>query len=70
MACIVQNAVEQLKGRVENCLDSAGIKVDDIPGVQDVFRADSHECNPFHGIRSKTEQQHYFRDNFGLVVSS
>lgn len=67
--CIVQNAVEQLKGRVENCLDSAGIKLDDIPGLEDVFRADSHECNPFHGIRSKTEQQRYFRDNFGLLVS-
>lgn len=68
--CIVKNAVEQLKLRVENCLDSAEIRFNDIPGLEDVFKADSPECNPFNGLQTKTEQKRYFRENFGLVVSS
>ena len=67
--CIVKNSIEQLKNGVRKCLDNVGMLLDDIPGLEDMFRPDSNESNPFNGLQTKTEQKRYFQDNFGLVVS-
>ncbi|XP_028416938.1 uncharacterized protein LOC114541149 [Dendronephthya gigantea] len=64
---IVKNSIEQLKNRVTKCLDNVGMLLGDIPGLENMFRQDSNESNPFNGLQTKTEQKCYFRDNFGLV---
>jgi hypothetical protein len=45
------------------------VLLDDIPELENMFRPDSNESNPFNGLQTKTEQKRYFQDNFGLVVS-
>lgn len=66
--CIVKNTVEQLQMQVKDSLDNAGIQLNDIPGLKQIFMPDSTVCNPFNGLRGKTEQTRYFRENFRLVV--
>ncbi|XP_028418106.1 uncharacterized protein LOC114543223 [Dendronephthya gigantea] len=46
---------------------NVGMLLGDIPGLENMFRQDSNESNPFNGLQTKTEQKCYFRDNFGLV---
>jgi hypothetical protein len=66
---IVRNSIELLKMGVANRLDSAGIRFDAVPGLEDLFKDDSPVNNPFSGLQGKRKQTNYYRENFGLVVS-
>ena len=50
---IVKTTVESLKCKVKNCLESTNLQFEDIPGLKEIFRADSPESNPFSGMESK-----------------
>jgi hypothetical protein len=65
---LVQSFVERVEDKVKDCLQNAGIVFEDIPGMKDIFSPDNEMTNPFTGLKTKTEQKHYFQDHFGLVV--
>ena len=52
------------------CLDDAGISLDSIPGLEQLFTDDHPISNPFQHVSTKHKQEAYFKVNFGLVVSS
>ena len=67
---LVQSCVEQIHGKVKDCLNNAGIELENVPGLQEVFRPENEIANPFNGLTTKLEQKQYFQENFGLVVSA
>ena len=67
---LVRNTVERVKKGVEMCLDDAGISLDSIPGLEQLFTDDHPISNPFQHVSTKHKQEAYFKVNFGLVVSS
>lgn len=66
---LVQSCVEQIHGKVKDCLNNAGIELENVPGLQEVFKPDNEIANPFSGLKTNMEQKQYFQENFGLVVS-
>jgi hypothetical protein len=66
---IVKNTIDLLRMGVANRLDSAGIQFCAVPGLQELFEDDNPLSKPFDGLRGKTQQIRYFKENFGLVVS-
>ena len=66
---LVQSCVEQINGKVKDCLNNAGIELENVPGLLEVFKPDNEIANPFEGLKTKMEKKQYFQENFGLVVS-
>lgn len=66
---IVQNTVELVKLGVQNKLDSAGLNVDAVPGLSELFEDDNPLSNPFAHVNTQDKQSSYYKENFGLVVS-
>ena len=67
---LVQSCVEQIHGKVKDCLNNAGIELENVPGLQEVFRLENEIANPLNGLTTKMEQKQYFQENLGLVVSA
>lgn len=67
---LVRNTVEKVRKGVEECLEDAGILLDSIPGLQQLFKDDHPISNPLQHVSTKHKQASYFKVNFGLVVSS
>jgi hypothetical protein len=66
---LVRNTVELIRDEVANRLDSAGIRFDAVPGLNDLFQENHSISNPFSHILTKSKQSAFYRENFGLVVS-
>ena len=66
---IAQTSVDLLRSGVTNCLQKAGIYIDTIPGLNDLFEQDNPISNPFKGIDKEPLQYKYYKEEFSLVVS-
>lgn len=67
---LVRNTVELIRDQVSNRLDSAGIRFDAVPGLEELFKEDHSNSNPFGHISTKSKQSSFYKENFGLVVSN
>lgn len=65
---IVDNSVELLKSGLEQCLNNAGLRKEDIPGVTELFDDASKIRKPFEGCHNEASQLQYYKNNLGLVV--
>ena len=67
---IVQKSIEVLKLGVKDKLNTAGLDFECIPGLGDLFEEVNISLNPFQNIEKESQQYKYYKENFGLVVSS
>ena len=67
---IVQKSIEVLKLGVKDKLNTAGLDFECIPGLGDLFEVANISLNPFQNIEKESQQYKYYKENFGLVVSS
>lgn len=67
---IAQASVDLLRSGVSNCLLKAGINIETIPGLNDLFEQDNRISNPFRGIDKEPLQYKYYKEEFSLVVSN
>ena len=63
---IFTHTVERLEAGVRAKLASAGVEIDSIEGLEGLF---SDVPNPFDGLGTRYQQEKYFHDMLGLVVS-
>ena len=66
---VTQTSIDLLKAGVTNCLHKAGINVDTLPELQDLFDENNPISNPFNGIDKESLQYKYYKEKFNLVVS-
>lgn len=66
---LVRTTVKAIRDGLQNCLDGAGIALDAVPGIEDLFTEHNHFSNPFEHVSTKCKQASYFKEQFGLVVS-
>jgi len=67
---LVKNTVEILKMGVQNRLDSAGLRFDAVPGLDELFKDDHPISSPFCHVNTEHKQAAYFKENFNLVVGT
>ena len=67
---LVKNTVEILKMGVQNRLDSAGLRFDAVPGLDELFKDDHPISSPFCHVNTEHKQAAYFKENFNLVVGN
>ena len=65
---LVKDTVEILNMGVQNRLDSAGLRFDAVPGLEELFEDDHQISNPFRHVNTEHKQAAYFKENFNLVV--
>lgn len=63
------STVLELGEAVKLRLASAGINIKDIPGLQDLFTASSHLCQPFEGLLTYHHQLKFYSSNLKFIVS-
>ena len=66
---LVKNTVEILKMGVQNRLDSAGLRFDAVPGLDELFKDDHPISSPLCHVNTEHKQAAYFKENFNLVVA-
>lgn len=66
---LVRNTVESVGTSVQECLSKAGIQIERVPGLQEIFSANNPTSNPFEHVLTKHKQMRFFNDEFGLIVS-
>lgn len=64
---LFSHTVKRLQARVKAKLATAGIDVDGIEGLQEVFQ---DVPNPFDGLQTRHMQEKYYHESLGLVVSN
>ena len=52
---LIQKSVEQVRDKVKDCLNNAGMQLDDIVGLKEIFSPENAIANPFTGLKTKTE---------------
>ena len=62
--------VSQLGTQVSSLLREAGIKMDDIPGLDELFQPGSSYCQPFYQLEIQHWQLTFYTSHFNYVVSS
>ena len=67
---LVKNTVEILKMGVQNRLDSAGLRFDAVPGLDELFKDDHPISSPLCHVNTEHKQAAYFKENFNLVVGN
>lgn len=67
---LVRTTVETVGNCVRECLNSAGVQFDTIPGLQGLFEANNPVSNPFEHVSTKYKQISFFKEEFGLIVST
>lgn len=60
----------QLGQQASSLLRDAGIKMDDIPGLNELFQEGSPYCQPFSQLETQHRQLSFYRSHFNYVVSS
>ena len=66
---IVENSVDVLHSGVQQCLENAGLRLDNIPGIAELFEESSCIRKPFQGCLNEASQLQYYKNNLGMVVS-
>ena len=66
---VVENSVDVLHSGVQQCLQNAGLQLDDIPGIAELFKESSSIRKPFQGCHNEASQLQYYKNNLGMVVS-
>ena len=66
---LVERTVLDIRRQVECALQNSQIDANSIPALTHIFD-EEYLLNPFSGIQSEYLQMKYFRDTFGLIVSS
>ena len=66
---VTQTSIDLLKAGVTNCLQKAGVNVETLPGLQDLFDESNPIFHPFDGIDKESLQYKYYKEKFNLVVS-
>lgn len=61
--------VSQLGMQVSSLLRDAGIKTDDIPGLDELFQPGSSYCQPFYKLETQHRQLTFYTSHFNYVVS-
>lgn len=67
---LVRNTVEIIRKQVEDRLENVGMRIDAVPGLNELFHEDHSNSNPFKHVSTKSKQITFYRENFGLVVST
>ena len=66
--CTVNGSV--LGGAVDSVLQSAGLKMEEIPGLRELFAPSSPYCRPFDGLDTYHRQLAFYKSHLKFVVSS
>lgn len=61
--------VMQIRDVVKARLSSAGVEIESITGLSEIFAEDSEFCQPFHNLDTYYRQLAFYRAHFSLVVS-
>ena len=67
---LVRGTVKAIKSGLQGCLENAGIDFAAVPGLNELFEEENPLSNPFEHVSTKYQQNAYFQEHFGLVVSS
>ena len=65
---IVENSVNLVKSALSQCLDNAGLQMENIPGINEIFNEESIITTPFGEIQNEAAQLTYYKKTFGMVV--
>ena len=66
---LVRGTVKAIKGGLQDCLENGGIDFGAVPGLNELFEEENLISNPFEHVSTKYQQNAYFQEHFGLVVS-
>ena len=66
---VVHGTVKTIQSGLQNCLENAGIDFEAVPGLSELFKEENPISNPFKHVSTKYQQDAYFEEHFGLVVS-
>ena len=66
--CAVNGSV--LGGAVDSVLQSAGLKMEEIPGLRELFAPSSPYCHPFDGLDTYHRRLAFYKSHLKFVVSS
>ena len=66
---VTRASVDFLRSGVTNCLQKAGIDINTVHGLNELFDEDNSIANPFKDIYKEPLQYRYYKDEFNLVVS-
>ena len=64
---IFSHSVQQLHARVREKLASAGIELNSVEGLQEVFQ---NVPSPFEGLETRYKQEKFYHETLQLVVST
>lgn len=62
--------MKPIKSELRGCLENAGIDFGAVPGLNHMFEEENPLSNPFEHVSTKYQQNAYFPEHFGPVVSS
>ena len=65
---VVENTVDLLKSSLTHCFQNAGIDMENIPGVSDLFNENCAIRKPFSRLENESSQLSYYKNNLGPVV--
>lgn len=61
-------SISELGGAVDSVLQSAGLRMDDIPGLRELFSQSSPFCRPFDGLDTYHRQLAFYKSHLNFVV--
>ena len=64
---IVENSVNLVKSALSQCLDNAGLQLENIPCINEIFD-EGIITMPFGEIQNEVAQLAYYKNNFSMVV--
>lgn len=63
---LVQQTIQTLHSGIRSCLADAGVDPDAVTGLKKML---SSYPDPFLGLENKYQQEQYYKDKLGLIVS-
>jgi hypothetical protein len=72
---IIEDSTQLVRGKtikssLQNCRENSGIDFEAVPGLNELFEEEIPISNPFEHVSTKYQQNAYYEEHFGLVVSS
>ncbi|XP_028418396.1 uncharacterized protein LOC114543726 [Dendronephthya gigantea] len=64
---VVNNSVDVIQHGLQQCLQNAGLQIDDIPGIEELFEESSSIREPFKDCHNEASQLKYYKENLGMV---
>ena len=61
--------ITSLKSDIYKVLSAAGINVDDVSGLEDLFQDESSYMKPFSKLETQYLQMSYYKSHLGFIVS-